>query len=254
MSYTFKENKYTKWYYSIIHNARQRHLTVNKDRHHIIPRCLGGTNDPDNLVNLTYREHFIVHLLLIRMVDDKNVYKLVHAIIRFTKKVKNSKQYNLLRRYLSTYSKGVYNKSYNKVWARDKVSGEVIYIDKNDFDESLHIKGLGKQRGGFSGYIHINDGIQQRMIPAEQEIPQGWNRGRLLSVTNDHMKLMAKNRHTLDKDKAHSKKLKGQNHFNYGKPAFTKGRKWVNNGSVSKMVNPTELESYLSNGWISGRL
>lgn len=254
MPYTFKENKYTKWYYSIINTARQRLLTVDKDRHHIIPRCLGGTDEPNNLVNLTYREHFIVHLLLIRMVADKDIYKLVHAIIRFTKKVKNSKEYNLLRRYLSTYSKGVYNKSYNKIWARDKVSGEIIYIDKAEFNETIHLKGLGKQRGGFFDYIHINNGIDQRMIPSTQTIPNGWSHGRLVLPTTDHMKLMAKNRHTPEKDRAHSKKLSGQNHFNYGKPAFTKGRKWVNNGSISKMISPTDLDSYLSSGWVNGRL
>ena len=92
------------------------------------------------------------------------------------------------------------------------------------------------------------------MIPSDRDIPEGWVSGRLLVPNNDHMKLMSKNRHTPEKDKAHSEKLKGQNHFNYGKPAFTKGRKWVNNGSVSKMVNPTDLDSYLTSGWVNGRL
>ena len=32
--------------------------------HHIIPKCLGGTNSADNLVLLTAREHYIAHLLL----------------------------------------------------------------------------------------------------------------------------------------------------------------------------------------------
>ena len=34
------------------------------ERHHIIPRCCGGTNDDDNLVDLYAREHFIAHRLL----------------------------------------------------------------------------------------------------------------------------------------------------------------------------------------------
>ena len=34
------------------------------DAHHVIPRCLGGTDDKSNLVELTAREHFIVHKLL----------------------------------------------------------------------------------------------------------------------------------------------------------------------------------------------
>jgi hypothetical protein len=32
--------------------------------HHIIPRCLGGTDDPSNLIELTYDEHVEAHRLL----------------------------------------------------------------------------------------------------------------------------------------------------------------------------------------------
>ena len=35
--------------------------------HHIVPRCLGGGNEKENLVNLPPREHFIVHQLLAKM-------------------------------------------------------------------------------------------------------------------------------------------------------------------------------------------
>jgi hypothetical protein len=34
------------------------------ERHHIIPKSLGGDNSPENLVILTAREHFIAHWLL----------------------------------------------------------------------------------------------------------------------------------------------------------------------------------------------
>ena len=36
----------------------------DKERHHILPKCLGGSNAPDNLVDLTLEEHFIAHKLL----------------------------------------------------------------------------------------------------------------------------------------------------------------------------------------------
>jgi hypothetical protein len=36
------------------------------ERHHIVPRCLGGSNRKDNLVYLTAREHFLAHKLLVR--------------------------------------------------------------------------------------------------------------------------------------------------------------------------------------------
>jgi hypothetical protein len=48
----------------IIDRARTRKLTGYKERHHIIPRCMGGDNSAENLVDLTAREHFIIHKLL----------------------------------------------------------------------------------------------------------------------------------------------------------------------------------------------
>lgn len=67
----FINNKYTKWYNSIIFNAKQRSLqNVYSETHHIIPISLGGNNDKSNLVSLTAKEHFICHLLLVKMVDD----------------------------------------------------------------------------------------------------------------------------------------------------------------------------------------
>ena len=47
------------------------------ETHHIIPRCLGGSNDPSNLIDLTPREHFIAHSLLAQ--ENPNNFKLVCA-------------------------------------------------------------------------------------------------------------------------------------------------------------------------------
>ena len=34
------------------------------ERHHIVPKCLGGTNEENNLIDLFAREHFEAHRLL----------------------------------------------------------------------------------------------------------------------------------------------------------------------------------------------
>ena len=47
--------------------AKDRVLDTYTETHHIVPRCMGGSDDTDNLVNLTYREHFIAHWLLYRI-------------------------------------------------------------------------------------------------------------------------------------------------------------------------------------------
>jgi len=45
------------------------------EKHHIIPKCVGGSNHKDNLVLLTAREHFICHRLLTHLYPDNNKLK-----------------------------------------------------------------------------------------------------------------------------------------------------------------------------------
>jgi len=63
----FIQNKYTKWYNSIVTNARHRNTDGYVEKHHIIPKSLGGTDKKTNLVKLTAKEHYICHLLLTKM-------------------------------------------------------------------------------------------------------------------------------------------------------------------------------------------
>ena len=63
-------NKYHKWYDQLIDRARTRTLTGYVERHHIVPKSLGGTNEASNLVRLTAREHLIAHMLLPKFVED----------------------------------------------------------------------------------------------------------------------------------------------------------------------------------------
>ena len=55
---------YQKIYNQIIERAKNRQLEGYKEKHHVIPKCIGGLNDKENLVELTAREHFLCHRLL----------------------------------------------------------------------------------------------------------------------------------------------------------------------------------------------
>lgn len=68
----FIDNKYTKWYFKLIENAKNRsNVEIYMEKHHIIPKSLGGT-DYENIVLLTAKEHFVAHHLLTKMVENKN--------------------------------------------------------------------------------------------------------------------------------------------------------------------------------------
>lgn len=76
----FKDNKYTKWYHLIIKSAQAIPRIGYVEKHHIIPKSLGGSNSKENLVRLSVREHFICHLLLARMVTGPAKFKMDKAI------------------------------------------------------------------------------------------------------------------------------------------------------------------------------
>ena len=68
---------YQRIYDQIIDRAKERTLEGYKEKHHIIPKCMGGSNKKENLIELTAREHFISHWLLCRIYPENR--KLGHA-------------------------------------------------------------------------------------------------------------------------------------------------------------------------------
>jgi len=48
------------------------------EQHHIIPKCLGGLNNKENLVLFTAKEHFVAHKLLVEIYPNNE--KIFHAI------------------------------------------------------------------------------------------------------------------------------------------------------------------------------
>jgi hypothetical protein len=87
------QNKYKQWHDNIIANGKKRKLIGYKEVHHILPKSLGGSNDKSNLVELTAREHFLVHLLLCKFTLGQAKMKMsyaFHAMCSF----KNARRYN----------------------------------------------------------------------------------------------------------------------------------------------------------------
>lgn len=112
-------NKYQTWYQQIIDRARSRTLTGYVERHHVVPRSLGGSDHADNLVRLTAREHFVCHWLLTKMYTGEARYKMINAMYimradgpyqkRYQSKI-TSRVYNTLKeeysKYISNLNKG----------------------------------------------------------------------------------------------------------------------------------------------------
>ena len=87
---------YSKIYQNLIDRARNRQLDCYCESHHILPRCMGGDDSPQNLVDLTPEEHYVAHQLLIRIYPNKP--KLVYAAALMGSSRPTNKLYGWLRR------------------------------------------------------------------------------------------------------------------------------------------------------------
>jgi hypothetical protein len=112
-------NKYEKWYTAITERAKNRTLEGYTESHHVIPRSLGGSDDADNLVDLTAREHFVCHWLLVKIHTGESRNKMIYAL-RMMRAEKHGQQ-----RYESKITARVYEsikKEYSEI-ASKRFSG-----------------------------------------------------------------------------------------------------------------------------------
>ena len=98
-------NKYSKLYYKITANAKQRIVEGYTELHHIIPQSMGGNNEKENLVELTAREHFICHWLLVKMTEGDDRSKMLYALkgMKAENKFQQRYQTKITARVYETY-------------------------------------------------------------------------------------------------------------------------------------------------------
>ena len=113
--------------------------------HHILPKCIGGNDDVDNLVYLLPEEHYVAHMLLVKIYEDP---KLAHAANMMSKSSKNNRRNN---------------KSY--AWVRKR-----------------HAKSISENQSGKGnsqyGTFWITNGSENKKLKSSEVIPEGWRKGR----------------------------------------------------------------------------
>jgi len=140
---------YKRHYNNLIDKASNRILDGYKERHHIIPKCLGGSDDIINIVELTAREHFVAHLLLVKMYPSNM--GLVKAV-----------------QMMCCYSENqnrVSNRMYGWVKARFAKA------------QSVSQSGAGNSQYGTFWISNLNDKVSKK-VPKGSSIPVGWVKGR----------------------------------------------------------------------------
>lgn len=93
---------YQRAYDALIAKAILAPVVGRVEKHHILPKCIGGTDDASNLVALSPRQHFVAHLLLAK-IHPKNV-GLLYAAFMMSKRgsIKCSRKYRWVREMYSS--------------------------------------------------------------------------------------------------------------------------------------------------------
>jgi len=86
---------YAKIYNQIIERAQKRNLEGYVEKHHIIPKCIGGEDTNENIVKLTAREHFLCHRLLCKIYPKElKLWYALWLMVIGKKKLNNRDPYN----------------------------------------------------------------------------------------------------------------------------------------------------------------
>ncbi len=180
--------------------GRKRSKHAYYELHHVIPQCLGGDNSKDNLVLLTFKEHFIIHWLLCKIYknDVKAMYKLSTAFVRmcsvneFQQRTISARKYKIAKTIERKAKQGIavggaliLNRS--EEWKQNISTalrgGTRIIKGKRYADiykpEILDRVMASRRVTKNKGMVWVNNGIDTcRVVPAE-ELPKGWVYGRL---------------------------------------------------------------------------
>lgn len=153
----FLHNKYTNWYYKIVNFSRKRVNLGYIERHHIIPKSIGGLDINENMVSLTAREHFLCHYLLTKMVHENTneFIKLIHAFTymksghrenRYFNSILYSRAKENLSKIMKEKSTGENNIWYGHCWIFNKELKKNLRISKNELEYYIS-KNDGWQKG-----------------------------------------------------------------------------------------------------------
>jgi hypothetical protein len=165
---------YQRIYNQIIERAQKQQLEGYVEKHHITPKCLGGSDDKDNIVKLTARQHFICHMLLCEIYPDSNTLKYALYLMNIGKqKYKaadyqiSSRTYERLKREHSLLMKG--NKNCVGRWQSEETRKKI-----GDSNRKPKPEGFGKKSKEFKE--KISKSWENRTVTWGDKISKG-NKG-----------------------------------------------------------------------------
>lgn len=213
-------------YNKLIARAIDRNLQEYTELHHIVPRCMGGTDEKANLVRLLPEEHYIAHLLLMKIFPD--VAKLVYAANMMASRT--NKSYGWLKRKFADRLRIDRKGQKHTPEARMKMSKARQGIPKDDdwkrLMQTIKTHQLEYKGNIYNGYKDLKDSVGVSRHLYLKFYLKGIDPDPYIGNRSYGMVAKAKVNH----------------------PAPASGKRWYNNGII---------ERYMADGldgWILGRL
>jgi len=152
---------YIKIYNKIITIGKFRIKTNNYyEKHHIIPKCLGGDNKKNNIVLLTAKEHYLVHYILIKIYPENE--KLIYAFwmmcngSKTGRFIPSSKSYDHAKKLFSKNMRGKKSPMKNKK-----------HSEGSKLKMSIATKNRLKENNVWKGKIHSKESRLKQSVSAK---------------------------------------------------------------------------------------
>jgi hypothetical protein len=253
---------YLSRYISIISKFKERNLVKKENpgfhRHHIVPRCIKGSNEKKNLVTLSPREHFIVHHLLWKAFPQTGLTFSFRSMVHGTKKYGSNKITSRVYEQLCLDNKerGVSDETKKRMSEAQKgkkhseeTRRKISEANKREnLSEETRRKMSKSQKGKILSDEHrlkISESIkgQKRSLETRRKMSDA-NKGRKVSEET-RKKLSEAGKKENISEESRLKRSESQKN----KPKTF----WVCSPSESRMIQKDLLEGFLSNGYILGR-
>ena len=184
-------------YFKIYENLIESRRKLDRSRddgnyyesHHIIPRCMGGKDGDENEVLLTFKEHFISHLLLMKIYPKEP--GIIHAGWMMTNKKRNkinSKIYEMVRNErLKIISRNTKGKTYEELYGEER--GKELRKSRSESNSKRKLsketrKKIGDSKLGkpsWNSGITMSDFSREKLSESKTGIKV--NNGRIYSIT-----------------------------------------------------------------------
>ena len=245
---------YKRIYDQLIEKRKLNILSRDKcycEEHHIKPVSFGGSNDKDNRVMLTAKEHYIAHHLLQKFcMHEFGInswqYKAMTTAMHFLANTRKeqihltAKQYNSVRQKFAEIQKkrmaGKHNPCYGKKWMYNPNKDQFIFVKKEECEQYLK-----------NGYIFRSHSFGKKMT-AQQRATISKNHADVSGKNNPMYghpctDFMSSEKAKQWRENLKKRDLTGENNGAYGK-------KWIRNKITDEQlyVLENDAKTYIATG------